>query len=466
MASLPWVEKAMTEQGVDSMRVRLLAAGTLGTGPVYYWMSRDQRVADNWALLYAQHLALELKRDLRVVFCLTSDFLGANLRHFGFLTRGLKEVAHTLKPLDIGFDLLFGDPGYEVARFLTKENCSSVVTDFDPLRIKHQWKNQLLDQASMSVYEVDSHNIIPCWQTSNKQEYAAYTIRPKIKSKLADFLTDFPTLVVHPFPSAGPISNVEVKTILNRVRDQSVAESSFFVPGEAGAWQAMTDFIQNRLAGYPDRRNDPCLNGQSGLSPYLHFGQLSAQRLALEVERSQAPQGAKQDFLEELIVRRELADNFCYYNQRYDTVEAFPDWARKSHADHRRDKREYLYSRDQFEQAETADRLWNACQQDLAYKGKLHGYLRMYWAKKILEWTSCPEEAMSVSIYLNDKYSLDGRDPNGYSGIAWSIGGVHDRAWPSRLVFGKVRYMNQNGCRRKFDVDRYISEVNRTTGTN
>ena len=154
----------MTEQPLDSRRLRQLAAGTLGTGPVFYWMSRDQRVADNWALLYAQHLALDLKRDLRVIFCLTPDFLGANLRHFGFLARGLKEVANTLQPLDIGFDLIFGDPGSEVARFLIEQNCSAVVTDFDPLRIKHQWKDRLLKQVSMPVYEVDSHNIIPCWQ--------------------------------------------------------------------------------------------------------------------------------------------------------------------------------------------------------------------------------------------------------------------------------------------------------------
>ncbi len=422
-------------------------------------MSRDQRIADNWALLYAQQVALEQKRDLRVVFCLTFDFLGANIRHFGFMLRGLKEMAESLTKLGIGFDLLFGDPGQEVAPFLMAQKGGAVVTDFDPLRIKRQWKDRLLDQVSMPVYEVDSHNIIPCWQASDKQEYAAYTIRPKIKKKLAEFLTDFPTLIAHPYPSAGTTAKVEVETILKRIGDHSVAESSWLVPGEDAAWQAMQDFIKHRLAGYPETRNDPCQNGQSGLSPYLHFGQLAPQRLALEVEQCHAPQPAKEEFLEELIVRRELADNFCYYNQQYDTAEGFPDWARKSNAEHRHDKRQYLYSRDQFEKAETADDLWNACQRDLAYRGKLHGYLRMYWAKKILEWTASPEEAMEVSIYLNDKYSLDGRDPIGFTGIAWSIGGVHDRAWASRPVFGKVRYMNQNGCRRKFDVDRYIAEV-------
>jgi deoxyribodipyrimidine photo-lyase len=203
------------------------------------------------------------------------------------------------------------------------------------------------------------------------------------------------------------------------------------------------------------------MDGQSGLSPYLHFGQLSPQRLAWLVARSVLPAEAKDPFLEELIVRRELADNFCLFEPFYDQFAGFPDWARTTLNQHRQDKREYLYSLADLEAGTTHERLWNACQRDLIRNGRLHGYLRMYWAKKILEWTADPETALEYAITLNDRYSLDGRDPNGYAGIAWSIGGVHDRAWRERSVFGKIRYMNIAGCRRKFDVDGYINSVDK-----
>jgi deoxyribodipyrimidine photo-lyase len=196
----------------------------------------------------------------------------------------------------------------------------------------------------------------------------------------------------------------------------------------------------------------------SNLSPYLHFGQISAQRIALETYKRKHNIETKDAFLEELIVRRELSDNFCFYNKNYDSFDGFPEWAKKTLNEHRKDKREFTYNLEQFEKAKTHDDLWNAAQIEMVKTGKMHGYMRMYWAKKILEWTETPEEALEFSIYLNDKYELDGRDPNGYTGCAWSIGGVHDRAWTERPVFGKIRYMNYNGAKRKFDVKRYIQK--------
>jgi deoxyribodipyrimidine photo-lyase len=201
------------------------------------------------------------------------------------------------------------------------------------------------------------------------------------------------------------------------------------------------------------------LDGQSNLSPYLHFGQISAQRIALEVHKSDVPYRDREAFLEELIVRRELSDNYCLYNSDYDRVSGFPRWARESLQKHGKDRREYLYSTETFEQALTHDALWNAAQKEMVCRGKMHGYMRMYWAKKILEWSASPEMALETAIYLNDRYELDGRDPNGYAGIAWSIGGVHDRAWNERPVFGKVRYMSYNGCRGKFDINAYIRTI-------
>ena len=212
------------------------------------------------------------------------------------------------------------------------------------------------------------------------------------------------------------------------------------------------------MSRYDWDRNETSREGQSDLSPYLHFGHIAPQRVALEVQESQSPRGSKEAFLEELIVRRELSDNFCYYNQDYDRFQGFPDWARKTLDEHRADEREYLYNLADFENARTHDPLWNAAQLEMVHRGKMHGYLRMYWAKKILELTASPEEAQEVAIYLNDRYELDGRDPYGYVGIAWSLGGVHDRAWGERPIFGKVRYMSYKGAAGKFDMQAYIDK--------
>jgi deoxyribodipyrimidine photo-lyase len=211
------------------------------------------------------------------------------------------------------------------------------------------------------------------------------------------------------------------------------------------------------LNGYAEKRNDPNLSWQSGLSPFLHFGMISARSVAIAVKGSSAPAVDKEAFLEELIVRRELSDNFCFYNRKYDQVDGFPSWAKETLREHLRDQRDYVYSEDDLERSRTHDPLWNAAQTQMVREGKMHGWLRMYWAKKILEWSQTPEEALRIALNLNDRYEMDGRDPNGYVGAAWSIGGVHDRAWNERPIFGKVRYMNLNGARRKFDVDQFVS---------
>jgi len=239
------------------------------------------------------------------------------------------------------------------------------------------------------------------------------------------------------------------------LRADALSQANWIVPGEAAAMKQLDRFLDLKLDGYEKDRNDPNIDGQSGLSPYLHFGQVSSQRVALEVLRSRKDIGA---FLEELVVRRELSDNYCNYNQHYDDMQGFPAWARTSLIEHEKDRREYLYALQELENARTHDDLWNAAQQEMVRTGKMHGYMRMYWAKKILEWTASPAAAQTAAIYLNDRYELDGRDPNGYTGIAWSLGGLHDRAWKERAIFGKVRYMNFNGARRKFDVQAYIEK--------
>jgi deoxyribodipyrimidine photo-lyase len=291
-------------------------------------------------------------------------------------------------------------------------------------------------------------------------EYAAYTIRPKINRKLNEFLTPFPELVKHPYTadiSTPPFGWSPTSDGLDTAETGNI--NTFWKSGERAALSRLNSFLSERLPEYNDQRNDPAKDGQSGLSPYLHFGQLSAQRVALEAQRYDADIAAQESFLEELIIRRELSDNYCYYNDSYDSIEGFPQWAQKTLDEHRNDPRPYLYDIGVLENAETHDALWNAAQMEMVVTGKMHGYMRMYWAKKILEWSLSVEVAMSHAIYLNNKYELDGNDPNGYAGIAWSLGGVHDRAWQEREIFGKIRYMNYAGCKRKFSVPEYVKQA-------
>ncbi len=426
-------------------------------GPVVYWMSRDQRVRNNWALLVAQQLAADQHKALCIAFCLVPEFLGATIRQYSFMIEGLKEVEQDLRAKNIPFYLLTGKPDEEIPGFVEDIEASALVADFDPLRIKMKWKEDVLKKTRIPFFEVDAHNIVPCWIASQKQEFAARTIRGKIQKLLPQFLTSFPRLKEQKEGEKIPDNDWDIVEKNLKV-DFSVPELEWIEPGEKQAQRMLKNFIENKLPRYPDESNDPTQNAVSDLSPYLHFGQLSAQQAALEVRNS--GKKGREDFLEELIIRRELSDNFCFYNPEYDQFKGFPDWAKKTLDEHRKDPREYVYSMKEFEAGQTHDELWNAAQMEMVKKGKMHGYMRMYWAKKILEWTESPEEALKTAIFLNDKYELDGRDPNGYVGISWSIGGVHDRAWGERPIFGKIRYMSYNGARSKFNVKKYIEDVN------
>jgi deoxyribodipyrimidine photo-lyase len=435
-------------------------ADTLASGPVLYWMSRDQRVGDNWALLHAQQEALARRVPLAVVFCLVPDFLGATLRQFGFMLHGLAETEKSLRERSIGFVLLKGDPAREIPAFVRRMRAGLVVTDFDPLRIKTGWRKDVAAALRVPMVEVDAHNIVPARHVSPKAEYGAYTLRPKFNRLLPEFLTPIPPIKRHPHPWPHPSPPVDWETVRRALRvDRSVGEVTWLTPGSSAGLAMMRGFIATKLAAYSGASRDPAHNGLSNLSPYLHFGQLSAQRVAMEVKADAAPSAAKDAFLEELMVRRELADNFCLYNPHYDSTAGFPAWAARTLSEHARDKRPYLYSRERLEGADTHDDLWNAAQLEMVQTGKMHSYLRMYWAKKILEWTAGPEEALQTVIELNDRYELDGRDPSGYAGAAWSIGGTHDRAWGTRPVFGMIRYMTYNGCKSKFDIPAYIQRV-------
>jgi deoxyribodipyrimidine photo-lyase len=443
---------------VDPRRIHTLNTCEPGNGFVIYWMQRDQRAIDNWALLFAQEQAVAMHQPLLVVFCVAPCFYGATIRQYGFMLRGLSVTARKLLRFNIPFILLQGLPQDILPRFVVENDAGMLVTDFNPLRGPMEWRTRLADRLAIPFYEVDAHNIIPTRHISDKTEYAAFTFRKKVERLLPEFLTSFPSLIKHPhFPGQEEIIVTDWTEAMKSLHvDRNVPEVDWLLPGETAASEALVNFLGERLDRYEANRNFPEKKGQSELSPYLHFGHLSAQRIAIEVQSCAAGEESRKAYLEELIVRRELADNFCLYNKNYDCFSGFQPWAQASLNKHRGDPRQYCYSMDQFEEGKTHDPLWNAAQQEMVDTGKMHGFMRMYWAKKILEWTSSPEEAMEVAIFLNDKYELDGRDPNGYAGIAWSVGGTHDRPWSERSIFGMIRYMNYQGCKRKFDVKKYI----------
>ncbi|KAK2822118.1 hypothetical protein Q5P01_022183 [Channa striata] len=431
-----------------------------GSKGVLYWMSRDQRVQDNWALIHAQQLAVEEELPLHVCVCfVVSESELSTLRYYSFMLKGLQEVAQECKNLNIQFHLLHGSAGDVLPGFVSDHSLGAVVTDFSPLREPLEWLEDVKKRLPKDIpfVQVDAHNIVPCWIASPKLEYSARTIRGKITNLLSEFLTDFPLVDKHPYTATRTAKLIDWNKTLGSLQvDRSVGETEWAKPGTKAGMAMLESFIDVRLKQFGTHRNDPNAAALSQLSPWIRFGHLSAQRVALQVKRNgKSADKSVASFIEELVVRRELTDNFCFYNKKYDSVEGAYEWAQKTLKDHAKDKRPYLYTREQLEKAQTHDKLWNAAQYQMVVEGKMHGFLRMYWAKKILEWTSSPEEALSIALYLNDRYELDGQDPNGFVGCMWSICGIHDQGWAERPVFGKIRYMNYKGCTRKFDVAKF-----------
>jgi deoxyribodipyrimidine photo-lyase len=437
-------------------RVRKLRDRPYKGGKVVYWMDRDQRISDNWALDHAISMANERNVELCIAYCLPPRFLGGTLRQFGFMTKGLQELEAKARSFGIGFHLLEGYPEVRFPAFLHSVGAGMVVTDFDPLHIKREWKRRLAGEIDIPLEEVDAHNIVPCWTVSKRRISTYVTFRARVKPLLEKFLIDYPSMRAIDRPWSGIDAPADWKTALDHLKiDRTVEEVKRPEPGEVAAQRVLTNFIRDKLPTYHQAIDDPGSRGQSGLSPYLHFGQISARSVALKVLKSDAPEPAKKKFLDQLIVKKELSDNFCLRTPEYDTVGAFPEWARRSLNNHRSDPREHVYVLDQLENAQTHDPLWNATQTELVKSGIIHGALRAYWAEKILEWTPSPEEALEIALYLNDRYELDGGDPNGYTSIAMVIGGLWGRPWRSKDVIGKVRSMTYTQMRFDYDIKAY-----------
>jgi deoxyribodipyrimidine photo-lyase len=446
---------------IQKERIKALNRKELQKGKyVLYWMQASQRAEYNHALEYAILKANELRKPLVVFFGITDRFPEANERHYCFMLEGLREVKGSLEKRGIQMVVRHESPEQGAVRMAKR--ASLAVVDRGYLRIQKEWRGYAAKRIKCPLLQVESDVVVPIEEASSKEEYAAATIRPKINKKLKSFLVSLKerdpgkNSLSLDFDSYD-ISDVE-KVVAQLRIDHSVKKIDSFHGGMKEAKGHFKDFLEYKIDRFGDLRNDPSLDYLSHMSPYLHFGQISPLSIALKVSKTDSP--GREAFLEELIVRRELSMNLVFHNERYDSFEAIPDWAKKSLKVHLKDRRPYLYSLEELEAAKTHDPYWNAAQKEMVIKGKMHGYMRMYWGKKILEWTRTPEEAFRIALYLNNKYELDGRDANGFTGVAWCFG-KHDRPWGERPIFGKVRYMNDKGLERKFDVKEYVKEINK-----
>jgi len=386
--------------------------------------------------------------------------MDACIRQYGFMMKGLEELEAELSSLGIEFVVLEGYPEIVFPSFLHRHGAGLLVTDFDPLREKREWIRRLAGEITIPFHEVDAHNVVPCWLASKRRIITYTTFKEKITPLIHEFLGEFPPLNAPEIPWPQTHASIDWQGMIDRLKvDRTVKEVDWIIPGERAAQASLREFLRARLSSYPERAADPTTLGQSDLSPYFHFGHLSSQRAALEVLRTDAPREAKSKYLDQLIVKKELSDNFCLHTPEYDTFGAFPKWARDSIDAHRSDEREHLYTLEQFENGQTHDPLWNSAQLELVKLGKIHGSLREYWAHKILEWTRNPEEALSIALHLNNRWGLDSRDPSGYTGTAYVIGGLFDRPWTSKEVTGKVRSMTYTGERLRYDIHAYEERV-------
>jgi deoxyribodipyrimidine photo-lyase len=428
---------------------------------VVYWMQRSQRALDNPALNVAIEAANILRKPVVVFVGLVPFYPNANLRSYTFFVQGFRDIRERLLLRNVGW-VLRRWPNHELERFCEQVQPCLVVGDESPLREPEQWRKDAADRLRVPFWTVDADVVVPS-TLLKKEQYAARTIRPRIYALLDEFL-DTPGNPAARIPWQPPKKlealSIQEDLLAGLSIDISVQPVLTFPGGTRAALNALRHFVRERLNGYDTQRNHPDRDGTSQLSPYLHFGHIGPHTVAAAVKDSSAARTDREAFLEQLIVRRELAINFVKFNPNYDRLQGVEPWALRTLKEHRRDEREYLYTENQLEDAETHDPLWNAAQQQMVISGWMHGYLRMYWAKKILEWTRSPEEAYDIAIKLNDRYELDGRDPNGYAGVAWAMGGKHDRAWgPERPVYGKIRYMSHASTSRKFDSKGYIERV-------
>jgi len=437
---------------------------------VVYWIERAQRGRDNHAVDLAVKVGNALGLPVVAYFAGIATFPHANLRHSAFLNQGLPDVEADLAERNVAF-VLRNAPHESLERMLADVGAAFVVGDENPMRAPERWRCELAARLRIPFWTVDADVVVPS-KLMERAQYGVYTIRPRLYRLLPEFVMPYenPKAVKEWKRPKGFVADSAREDMTRGWKDldRSVGPVEAWTGGTRAGMKRLRHFVEKLLRNYERDRNRPELDGTSATSPYLHFGQVGPLTIVLALEAAVAKdktlKSARDAYLNELMVWRELAVNFVKYTPRYDSAECAEDWAKKTIAEHARDERERLYSLRELEAGETYDELWNAAQTQMVMHGWMHNVMRMYWAKKILEWTPDVKTAVKWAIYLNDKYELDGRDPNGYAGIAWSMLGKFDRAWGERPVFGKIRYMSGASTGRKFDSKLYIEQMRALKG--
>ncbi|MFZ8832784.1 MAG: deoxyribodipyrimidine photo-lyase [Candidatus Caldipriscus sp.] len=429
---------------------------------VIYWMSQSHRANFNHSLEFAIDLSNAYRKPLLVYFPITDRYKYSNARYYKFMLDGILEAKKSIEERGIKFVIEKVDDIKQRVVEISRD-AFALITDKAYLKFYRRLNQYVADKLDIPVYEVESDVCVPVEIASDRLEPYAFGFRKKIYSIMDAFIVELKPREVK-IKSVGLDFGIEELTLRDSLEildilniDKSVRLSPF-VGGYTQARKYLEEFIERKLHKYKDFRSHPELDYQSNLSPYLHFGQISPIEVVLEVLSNYGKDENVDSFFNELIVWRELARNFCYYNPNYNHYEGIPDWAKETLEEHKKDRREYIYTLEELENAKTHDEYWNSAQLELLKTGKMHNYMRMYWCKKIIEWTDDPKKAFDIACYLNDKYELDGRDPNGYAGISWCFG-THDRPWKERKIFGKVRYMSASGLEAKFDIKKYVEKV-------
>lgn len=436
---------------IEKERIKYLNNKNINTNGDYvvYWMQASQRVEYNHALEYLIRRANELEKPLIVYFGIKNDYPEANYRHFKFMIEGLVEIYNELIKRKIKMIIDNISPEIGVSRLSSK--AVLLITDRGYLKQEIKWREHVALNSNVSLVQVETNVIVPIEEASSKEEYSAATIRKKINQQIDKYTVDFCYENIE-IESIENSKNIVFDELVKIITEKSVKGSDYFIGGTSQAKEHLKRFLEYKLNKYEDFNNDPSLDYQSNMSPYLHFGQISPLYIYKLINNKK--------YIEELVIRRELAFNFVYFNKYYDDYNCIPSWAKKTLEKHKDDYREIIYDLETLENGNTHDEYWNAAQKEMLITGKMHGYMRMYWGKKIIEWTEDSIDAYKMMVYLNNKYNIDGRDANSYAGIAWCFG-KHDRPWKEREIFGMIRYMNDFGLSRKFNMKKYIEKINK-----
>jgi deoxyribodipyrimidine photo-lyase len=451
---------------IQKSRIRVLNDQPVRKGKyVLYWMQQSQRAEFNHALEYAVEIANHYALPVWVLFVLMDGYPDANMRHYTFMMEGLIDIQTSLSSRGITMRVNKGDCNRIVLD--AGKKAAAIVCDMGYLKHQRLWRKTIAKHMNCRMTQVESDVVVPVETASSKAEYGAYTLRPKINRLLDEYLVGIPETPIKNQTMARGIKAMDLKDpgiilktlSMNTTGGEVPPVSHLFYGGTSEAKKRFDDFLKNHGRHYAKNSNQPQTNDISHMGPYLHFGQISPLYLALKIREAKGiSEDVKEKFLEQLIVRRELSSNFVYYQPGYDRYSCLPGWAAETLSTHLEDKREYVYNRKQLESAKTHDPYWNASMKEMKHTGYMHNYMRMYWAKKVIEWSKSPETAFRTLLDLNNKYFIDGRDPNSYAGVAWAFG-LHDRPWKERPIFGKVRYMAAGGLERKCDIKAYVKKV-------